>query len=109
MVANAASAKFVKVLILDSSKTKGFVDPPQSKIHATRAWPSVGTVGANCRWAMQCGEPEMKILFTALAILIASTQVACAPLVAGAAVGVAAERERQENKEEDRERQRDRD
>jgi len=49
----------------------------------------------------------MKILFATLAIIVALSQVACAPLVAGAAVGVAAERERQENKEEERERDRD--
>jgi hypothetical protein len=49
----------------------------------------------------------MKILLTALTIVVASSQFACAPLVAGAAVGVAAERERQENKEEERERDRD--
>lgn len=53
----------------------------------------------------------MKILMTAVVLLIVgSTQFACGPLVAGgvgAAVGVAAERERQEDKEEERERDRD--
>ena len=43
----------------------------------------------------------MKVLITALLIVVASSQFACRPLVAGgvgAAVGVAAERERQEDK-----------
>ncbi|HET7608684.1 MAG TPA: hypothetical protein VFL84_08415 [Gammaproteobacteria bacterium] len=51
----------------------------------------------------------MKILLTALVILVGSSQFACRPLVAGgvgAAVGVAAERERQEDKKEDQERAR---
>ena len=54
----------------------------------------------------------MKILLAALVLLVASSQYACAPLVAGgvgAAVGVAAERERQEDKQEERERARQRD
>jgi hypothetical protein len=52
------------------------------------------------------------LVATLLVLLVASSQYACAPLVAGgvgAAVGVAAERERQEDKEdEERERRRDR-
>ena len=51
----------------------------------------------------------MKLFIAALAIIAASSQFACRPLVAGgvgAAVGVAAERERQEDKEEDEERDR---
>lgn len=56
----------------------------------------------------------MKILMAALLVtLLASSQYACRPLVAGgvgAAVGVAAERERQERKdEEERERRERRD
>jgi len=46
----------------------------------------------------------MKILIVALLLIAASSQFACAPLVAGgvgAAVGVAAERERQEDKDKD--------
>jgi hypothetical protein len=46
----------------------------------------------------------MKVLLTALAVVVASSQFACRPLVAGgvgAAVGVAAERERQERKEKE--------
>lgn len=53
----------------------------------------------------------MKILISALLLVVASSQYACAPLVAGgvgAAVGVAAERERQEDRERDRERERER-
>lgn len=53
----------------------------------------------------------MKMLVAALLlVLVASSQYACRPLVAGgvgAAVGVAAERERQEDeREEERERER---
>lgn len=51
----------------------------------------------------------MKIVMAILLIVVASSQFACRPLVAGgvgAAVGVAAERERQENKEEEEERDR---
>ncbi len=51
----------------------------------------------------------MKILMAVLLLVAASSQFACAPLVAGgvgAAVGVAAERERQEDK--DKEQKRDR-
>ena len=47
----------------------------------------------------------MKLLIAALAIIVAASQFACRPLVAGgvgAAVGVAVERERQEDKEKDR-------
>ena len=47
----------------------------------------------------------MKLLFAALAIIVAASQFGCAPLVAGgvgAAVGVAAERDRQEDKEDDK-------
>jgi hypothetical protein len=47
----------------------------------------------------------MKLLFAALAIIVAASQLGCAPLVAGgvgAAVGVAAERDRQEDKEDDK-------
>jgi hypothetical protein len=56
----------------------------------------------------------MKFLVVLLVLGVASSQYACAPLVAGgvgAAVGVAAERERQEDKQEEREREsrRDRD
>ncbi len=55
----------------------------------------------------------MKMLVAALfVILLASSQYACRPLVAGgvgAAVGVAAERERQERKEEREERRERRD
>jgi hypothetical protein len=50
------------------------------------------------------GEIEMKLLFAALTLIVAFSQYACKPLVAGgvgAAVGVAAERERQEDKEKD--------
>jgi hypothetical protein len=46
----------------------------------------------------------MKFLVVALLLITASSQFACAPLVAGgvgAAVGVAAERERQEDKDDD--------
>jgi hypothetical protein len=46
----------------------------------------------------------MKFLVVALLLITASTQFACAPLVAGgvgAAVGAAAERERQEDKDDD--------
>ena len=46
----------------------------------------------------------MKILMAALLLVVASSQLGCAPLVAGgvgAAVGVAAERERQEDKDDD--------
>ena len=49
----------------------------------------------------------MKLLFAALTLIVAASQYACAPLVAGgvgAAVGVAAERERQEDKEDDEDR-----
>jgi hypothetical protein len=52
----------------------------------------------------QFGESEMKYLVVALLLVAASSQFACAPLVAGgvgAAVGVAAERERQEDKDKD--------
>lgn len=52
----------------------------------------------------------MKIVMSLLLLVVASSQFACAPLVAGgvgAAVGVAAERDRQEDKEEERERNRD--
>jgi hypothetical protein len=52
------------------------------------------------------------VLAALLVVLVASSQYACAPLVAGgvgAAVGVAAERERQEDREEERERERRRD
>ena len=48
----------------------------------------------------------MKILMTALLLIVASSQFACRPLVAGgvgAAVGVAAERERQEDKQKEEE------
>ena len=48
----------------------------------------------------------MKVLLTALLIVVASSQFACRPLVAGgvgAAVGVAAERERQEDKQKEQE------
>ncbi len=51
----------------------------------------------------------MKMLLTALLIVVASSQFACRPLVAGgvgAAVGVAAERERQERKDEEEAQQR---
>jgi hypothetical protein len=61
---------------------------------------------------MQYGEMAMKILISALLLVVASSQYACAPLVAGgvgAAVGVAAERERQEDRDEERERDRRRD
>lgn len=47
----------------------------------------------------------MKLLIAAFAIIVAASQFACRPLVAGgvgAAVGVAVERERQEEKEKDR-------
>ncbi|HVJ30169.1 MAG TPA: hypothetical protein VNA66_07665 [Gammaproteobacteria bacterium] len=47
-----------------------------------------------------------KIVMTALLIVVASSQFACRPLVAGgvgAAVGVAAERERQEDKQKEQE------
>ena len=47
----------------------------------------------------------MKLLFAALVIIVAASQLGCAPLVAGgvgAGVGVAVERERQEDKEKDR-------
>ena len=50
----------------------------------------------------------LRVLITALLIVVASSQFACRPLVAGgvgAAVGVAAERERQENKEEEQQQQ----
>jgi hypothetical protein len=46
----------------------------------------------------------MKVLLTALLIVVASSQFACRPVVAGgvgAAVGVAAERERQERKQKE--------
>ncbi len=46
----------------------------------------------------------MKFLVVALLLIAASSQFACAPLVAGgvgAAIGVGAERERQENKDKD--------
>jgi len=46
----------------------------------------------------------MKIVMTALLLIVASSQFACRPLVAGgvgAAVGVAAERERQEDKQKE--------
>ena len=49
----------------------------------------------------------MKLLFAALTLIVAASQYACAPLVAGgvgAAVGVAAERDRQEDKEDDEDR-----
>ena len=49
----------------------------------------------------------MKILMTALVLIVAASQYACAPLVAGgvgAAVGAAAERERQEDEDEERNR-----
>jgi hypothetical protein len=52
----------------------------------------------------------MKILVVVSILLVASSQYACAPLVAGgvgAAVGAAAERERQEDREEERRRDRD--
>jgi hypothetical protein len=72
----------------------------------------IGTVAAN-PWA---GKPirriEMKILVAVLLIAAASSQFACAPLVAGgvgAAVGVAAERDRQDDKREEQEQQRERD
>lgn len=48
----------------------------------------------------------MKILIAALLLVVASSQFACRPLVAGgvgAAVGVAAERERQEDKQKEEE------
>ena len=48
----------------------------------------------------------MKVLLTALMIIVASSQFACRPVVAGgvgAAVGVAAERERQERKQKEQE------
>jgi hypothetical protein len=48
----------------------------------------------------------MKVLLTALMIIVASSQLACRPVVAGgvgAAVGVAAERERQERKQKEQE------
>jgi hypothetical protein len=60
----------------------------------------------------QFGETEMKILVAALLVIVASSQLACRPLVAGgvgAAVGVAAERERQEDREEEERERRDRD
>jgi hypothetical protein len=53
----------------------------------------------------QFGEIEMKIVMAFLLIIVASSQFACRPLVAGgvgAAVGAAAERERQEDKDKDR-------
>lgn len=52
------------------------------------------------------------LLATLLVTLLASSQYACRPLVAGgvgAAVGVAAERERQERKDEEERERRDRD
>ena len=51
----------------------------------------------------------MKMLLTALLIVVASSQFACRPLVAGgvgAAFGVAAERERQERKDKEQEQER---
>lgn len=51
----------------------------------------------------------MKILMTALLLVVASSQFACKPLVVGgvgAAVGVAAERNRQEKKQEEQDRAR---
>ena len=48
----------------------------------------------------------MKVLLTALLIVVTSSQFACRPLVAGgvgAAVGVAAERERLERKQKEQE------
>jgi hypothetical protein len=62
--------------------------------------------------AYKYGESAMKILMSALLLAVASSQYACAPLVAGgvgAAVGAAAERDRQEDREEERERERRRD
>jgi hypothetical protein len=53
----------------------------------------------------------MKILMAALLLVVASSQFACRPLVAGgvgAAVGVAAERERQEDKQKDQQKQQQR-
>ena len=44
----------------------------------------------------QLGEAEMKILLTLLLLVVASSQFACAPLLAGAAVGGAIENERDE-------------
>jgi hypothetical protein len=52
----------------------------------------------------------MKLFIAALVLIVASSQFACRPLVAGgvgAAVGVAAERERQEDKEKEQTRDRD--
>jgi hypothetical protein len=51
----------------------------------------------------------MKVLMSALFLVVAGSQYACAPLVAGgvgAAVGAAAERDRQEDRREERERER---
>ncbi|HSC16034.1 MAG TPA: hypothetical protein VLI71_13000 [Gammaproteobacteria bacterium] len=42
----------------------------------------------------------MKILLTLLLLVVASSQFACAPLVAGAAVGGAIENERDERDED---------
>jgi hypothetical protein len=72
-----------------------------SKIHATGELARLLQLHGRQR---QLGESAMKILMTALLLIVAASQYACAPLVAGgvgAAVGVAAERERQEDKEDD--------
>jgi hypothetical protein len=75
-----------------------------SKIHATSGEAVAGTVAATPPPAKAIRRNAMKILMTALLLIVAASQYACAPLVAGgvgAAVGVAAERERQEDKEDD--------
>jgi hypothetical protein len=64
-----------------------------------------GTVAATFRTLKAIRRIEMKILMAFLLLVVASSQFACRPLVAGgvgAAVGAAAERERQEDKEKDR-------
>jgi len=67
---------------------------------------AAGTVAAAWSLKKAIRRNQMKVLLTALLILVASSQFACRPLVAGgvgAAVGVAAERERQEDKQKEEE------
>jgi hypothetical protein len=75
-----------------------------SKFHATAPAATTGTVAATSGPVQAIRRIEMKILMAFLLLIVASSQFACRPLVAGgvgAAVGVAAERERQEDKDKD--------